>query len=303
MKDGLLLVDKDGGGTSHDVVVAARRLLRQKKIGHCGTLDPTATGLLLLTVGRATRLTRFLINAPKVYTGTAQLGVVTDTYDTAGKIMNESSIAGIDSARVDDILQSFVGTYLQTPPPYCAKKIGGVKYYELARRGEEVPKDKKEVNIYRCGVTSELDRQGEVSFVLGCSSGTYARSIVHEMGEKLGCGATLAGLRRTGIGPFELDDALRLEEIGERLAAGSELGSAWLPFDDIPLPFPQVEADRQQERRVQQGQSVLVRGLECQEGDWIKLVDSRARFIAIGSVVERIAASNIGVVQPKVVFR
>ena len=144
MQHGLLLVDKPTGCTSHDVVVQARRLLGQKKIGHCGTLDPEATGLLLLTVGRATRLTRFLIRAPKVYEGVIRFGVVTDTYDLTGEVKSQASAEALaaeslTAEAVAAAMEGFVGNYLQTPPPYCAKKVGGVKYYELARRGEKVP--------------------------------------------------------------------------------------------------------------------------------------------------------------------
>ncbi|MEO1088609.1 MAG: hypothetical protein AAFY88_30615, partial [Acidobacteriota bacterium] len=127
-RDGLLLVDKPSGCTSHDVVAKARRILRQKKIGHCGTLDPAATGLLLLTLGRATRLTRFLIGAPKVYLGTGKLGVVTDTYDTTGETTAEApadAVAALTVEGIDAAMDTFLGTYLQAPPPYCAKKVGG----------------------------------------------------------------------------------------------------------------------------------------------------------------------------------
>ncbi|MFP5284284.1 MAG: tRNA pseudouridine(55) synthase TruB, partial [Thermoanaerobaculia bacterium] len=142
MKDGLLLVDKGPGVTSHDVVQRVRRLLRQKKIGHCGTLDPDATGLLLLTLGTATRLTRFLIRAPKVYEGTVRFGVVTDTYDASGRVTSEAppeAVAALTLEVVETAMHRFEGTIEQQPPPYSAKKVQGVKYYELARRGEEVP--------------------------------------------------------------------------------------------------------------------------------------------------------------------
>ncbi|MEO1370217.1 MAG: tRNA pseudouridine(55) synthase TruB, partial [Acidobacteriota bacterium] len=297
-RDGLLLVDKPAGCTSHDVVAKARRILRQKKIGHCGTLDPAATGLLLLTLGRATRLTRFLIGAPKVYLGTGKLGVVTDTYDTTGETTAEApddAVATLDVDAIDAAMESFLGTYLQAPPPYCAKKVGGKKFYELARRGEAVPDTKKEVTVY------ELERHGdyrpddaEVDFVLGCSTGTYARSIVHELGEKLGVGGALEALRRTKIGHFELEHAITLDDLRGRVEAGGELDDAFIPFDDIRLPFSEVILDAQQERRVQHGQTVLVRDLDGREGDWVKISNGRRHFIAVGSVTERIGAGNVG---------
>jgi tRNA pseudouridine55 synthase len=306
MKDGLLLIDKHSGCTSHDVVAAARRILRLKKIGHCGTLDPAATGLLLLTLGRATRLTRFLIRAPKVYEGSARFGIATDTYDTSGEVTAEQGAEGLAAEAVDAAMDGFVGTYLQTPPPYCAKKVGGVKYYELARRGEKVPDEKKEVTIFEFAPLAPWQPGEDLRFRLGCSSGTYARSIVHELGQQLGCGAALSGLRRTRIGSFRLEDAVAIDGLRERLDgdAGEDgpLGSAWIPFDEVPLPFDEVVADAQQEQRIQHGQSFLARDLDGQEGDWIKVLNPRRRFIAVGSVVERIGTRGVAVVQPKVVF-
>ncbi len=305
-KDGLLLIDKHSGCTSHDIVAAARRILRFKKIGHCGTLDPAATGLLLLTLGRATRLTRFLIRAPKVYEGSARFGITTDTYDTSGEVTAEHDASDLTAEAIEAAMDGFGGAYLQTPPPYCAKKVGGVKYYELARRGEEVPKEKKEVTVFEFAPIEPWQPGEDLRFRLGCSSGTYARSIVHELGQELGCGATLSGLRRTRIGTFRLEDAVEIERLRERLegAAGEDhpAGDAWIPFDEIPLPFDEVVADAQQERRVVNGQSFLARDLDAQEGDWIKVLNPRRRFIAVGSVVERIGTRGVAVVQPKVVF-
>ncbi len=308
MKDGLLLIDKHSGCTSHDIVAAARRILRLKKIGHCGTLDPAATGLLLLTLGRATRLTRFLIRAPKVYEGSARFGMITDTYDTSGEVTAEHDTESLTAQAVETAMDSFVGAYLQTPPPYCAKKIGGVKYYELARRGEKVPDEKKEVTVFELAALAPWQPGEDLRFRLGCSSGTYARSIVHELGQKLGCGGALSALRRTRIGSFRLEDAVSIEQLRQRAAppddasAGEGDTNAWIPFDQVPLPFDEVVADAQQELRIQHGQSVLVRDLTGQEGDWIKVLNQRQRFIAVGSVVERIGTRGVAVVQPKVVF-
>lgn len=303
LKNGLLLVDKQPDCTSHDVVVQARRLLRTKKIGHCGTLDPGATGLLILTVGRATRLTRFLIKAPKVYEGSAQFGTVTDTYDLAGQVTEEHPVEGLDDDTIRQVMATFHGTYMQTPPPYCAKKVGGVKYYELARRGEATPDEKSPVTVFDYAPLQPYEPGKPLPFLLSCASGTYARSLVHELGQKLGCGAALASLRRTQIGSsFHLAQALTLDELHERSDRGEAPGDAWIPFDDIQLPFDEVAMDAQQAKRIEHGQTVLVRGLESGEGDWVKLVDPRQRFIAVGAVTERIGSGDVGIVQPKVVF-
>lgn len=305
MKDGLLLVDKEPGCTSHDVVQKARRILKQKKIGHCGTLDPEATGLLLLTLGLATRLTRFLIRAPKVYEGTIRFGVETDTYDAVGQVVREApaeAIAALDPAAIEAEMRRFEGTFQQAAPPYSAKKVGGVKFYELARRGEEVPEESKEVTVYELSPVGEL-QDGRLGFRLACSSGTYARTLAHDLGRRLGIGAHLSELRRTKIGPFEVGQAVKAGELAERAEAGQGVGGAFVPFDQIPLPFGEVTADPQQEQRISHGQTVLVRELAGEEGDWVKLLNRRRELIAVGTVVERIGAGGVGIVQPKVVFR
>jgi tRNA pseudouridine55 synthase len=305
MQDGLLLIDKEPGLTSHDVVQHVRRLLKQKRIGHCGTLDPDATGLLLLTLGTATRLTRFLIRAPKVYHGTIRFGVVTDTYDASGKVLSEApaaAVEGLAHAAVVEAMRGFAGVIRQQAPAYSAKKVHGVKFYELARRGEEVPVEPKEVTIYEFEASSEL-AGGRLAFRLSCESGTYARALAHDLGARLGVGGLLAELRRVQIGDFHVDAALKLGALGEKVGAGEELGAAWMDFDDIPLPFDEVTTDAQQEQRISHGQTVLVRELSGGEGDWVKLVNRRRQFIAIGTVVEMIGSAGVGVVQPKVVFK
>jgi tRNA pseudouridine55 synthase len=328
MKDGLLLIDKETGCTSHDVVQKARRILKEKKIGHCGTLDPDATGLLLLTVGTATRLTRFLIRAPKVYEGTIRFGAATDTYDAAGQVTSEASIEGLTQTAIEAAMARFVGTFEQTTPPYSAKKVGGVKLYEMARRGEEVPIETKEITVYEFAPTSEL-AAGSINFRLACTSGTYARTLAHDVGLDVGCGAHLSALRRIKIGTFGLEQAVTLGVLAERLfspsvihpepaaepatepivtkpaTAGSlavSAGSAWVPFDQIPLPFGAVTADGQQEQRIRHGQTVLVRELDGDEGDWVELRNRRRQLVAVGTIIERIGSGGTGIVQPKVVF-
>lgn len=298
---GLLLVDKQRGGTSHDVVQQARRLLKDKHIGHCGTLDPAATGLLLLTVGRATRLTRFLIHAPKVYEGTIRFGAATDTYDAEGKVVSEGSTRDLTRERIVTEMRTFEGIYEQQAPAYSAKKIKGVKFYELARRGEEVPEEKKAVNIFELSATGDLV-EDQIGFRLGCSSGTYARSVAHDLGSRLGCGAHLTALNRLAVGDFRVEHALSLAALAGKIESDEPLGSAWIPFDEIPLPFAEVTIDPQQEERVRNGQTVLVRDLSGEEGDWVKLSNRRRQFVAVGTIAERIGG-GAGVVQPKVVFR
>lgn len=300
---GLLLIDKEPGWTSHDVVQRARRALRQRKIGHCGTLDPDATGLLVLTLGKATRLTRFLINAPKTYCGTIRFGVSTDTYDASGEVTAEKPIDDLSEEAVKSAIAGMIGSMDQAAPAYSAKKLHGVKYYELARRGEEVPTALKRITIFDFISDGQL-QDGLIDFTLSCSTGTYVRSIANDLGEGLGCGGHLKTLRRLKVGPFSVGDAGTLDSLAESEPVETEaMGSAWIPFDAIPLPFREVNADSQQERRITHGQTVLVRGSECQEGDWIKLVNQRHQLIAVGSVVETIGDRGVGVVRPRIVFR
>ena len=311
MNHGLLLIDKHAGCTSHDVVQQGRRLLRQRKVGHCGTLDPAATGLLVLTAGNATRLTRFLIRAPKVYSGTIRFGIETDTYDGAGQVVAEQPVEGLTEERIEAAMAGFVGEIDQFAPSYSAKKVKGQKLYELARRGEEVPRESKLVTIYELLTTGPLAGD-EIPFRLGCSSGTYARTLAHDLGQTLGCGGHLASLRRLKVGSFAIEQATTIAELEARAQqeefldaedTTAFLGDSWIPFDQIPLPFGEVITDTQQQQRIQQGQTILARDLEGEEGDWVKVVGRRGRFIAVGSIIERIGGRNVGVIQPKVVFK
>ncbi len=287
--------------TSHDAVQKVRRVVRQKKVGHTGTLDPDATGLLVLTLGKATRLTRFFIQAPKVYEGTVRFGTATDTYDATGEVIAERPIDSLTTDAVRAAMKTLEGTYEQTPPPYCAKKIHGVRYYELARRGEEVPLEPKEVTVYGFELIGDL-KDGEIAFRLSCSSGTYARSLAHELGAKVGTGAHLSSLRRLQVGGFHVDKALTVSELARRMENGEPVEPAWIPFDAVPLPFAEVVTDAQQERRLVHGQTVLLRDLDGEEGDWVKLMNRRNELIAVGTVIERIGGGGVGVVQPRIVF-
>ncbi|HEX2254385.1 MAG TPA: tRNA pseudouridine(55) synthase TruB [Thermoanaerobaculia bacterium] len=306
--DGLLLLDKQAGGTSHDMVQHARRVTRQRKMGHSGTLDPAATGLLVLTLGHATRLTRFLIRAPKVYQGVIRLGAATDTYDAEGSVVAEvpaEAVAAITREAVAAVMARFVGEIEHTPPPYSAKKVGGKKLYELARAGEDVPLESKQVTVYELVPEGELTHSGaraDIAFRLACSSGTYARSLAHEVGRALGTGGHLAALRRTQVGPFRLEDAVTPAELETAAGAGVLPERGWVPFHDIPLPFGEIVADAQQEERIQHGQTVLVREIAGDEGDWVKVINRRHELIAVGTIVERIGTAGVGIVQPKIVF-
>jgi tRNA pseudouridine55 synthase len=301
MQHGILLIDKQPSCTSHDVVQDVRRAVGQRKVGHCGTLDPIATGLLVMTLGKATRLTRFFIRAPKVYEGRIVFGAATDTYDSSGKVVSTSSTAGLESATVEEAMRAFEGTYEQAAPPYSAKKVNGVKYYELARRGEEVPEALKEITVFELRATGPIE-EDHIPFRLSCSSGTYVRTLAHDLGKKVGCGANLAELRRLQVGPFKIEESTTIDDLRSQTNEEKDLEVGWVAFDDIPLPFDEVAADARQERRITHGQTVLVRQMESSEGDWIKLVNQRRQLIAVGTVIERIGSGRVGVIQPRIVF-
>ena len=211
---GLLLIDKPAGITSHDVVAKVRRTLGVRKVGHSGTLDPAATGLLLVGVGRATRLLRFLGDLPKVYEGRGVLGVETDTLDAEGTVVRESPVK-VSERRLEAAMRRFVGDLDQVPPAYSAVKVGGEKLYQAARRGERVEAPPRKVHVD----TFDLRRFDSpvFDFVVRCSSGTYVRSLVADVGLELGCGAHLQRLRRTAIGPFGLETARPPDDPGALL--------------------------------------------------------------------------------------
>ena len=204
--NGVVIVDKPGGMTSHDVVLFLRRNFGIKKVGHAGTLDPMATGVLVMLLGNATKLSGSLITDEKVYDGRLMLGVRTDTHDSEGKVTRTKDTADIDKAAVEKAVSSFRGTFDQLPPMVSAVKHKGKKLYELARKGIEVERKPRKVTVY------EIELRDislpEVGFSVRCSKGTYIRKLADDIGEKLGCGAHLTSLRRTRSGRFAIEDAV-----------------------------------------------------------------------------------------------
>jgi tRNA pseudouridine55 synthase len=206
--DGVLVIDKPAGFTSHDVVAKVRKILGERQIGHTGTLDPSATGVLPLVVGKATKLARYLSGADKAYTATVVLGVGTTTLDAEGVVTAQKEVL-CTAEQVHEVLKGFVGEIEQIPPMYSAKKIKGQKLYELARKGEEIEREPKKVRIY--AVSHVEVALPEVSFEVSCSSGTYIRVLAEDMGARLGLPAHLKSLKRTRAGVFELKQAVSLE--------------------------------------------------------------------------------------------
>jgi tRNA pseudouridine55 synthase len=209
--DGVLLVDKAEGMTSHDVVALVRRSLGIKKVGHCGTLDPIATGLLLITIGRGTKVQDLLMSEDKEYVGTLALGITTSTQDRQGAIIDQRPVPSFDENKIRAAFQKFRGDFYQLPPMVSAKKHGGVPLYKLARQGKVVEREPRLVHVYR--YTVDRIALPEIDFSVICSKGFYVRTYVHDIGEVLGCGAHLKSLRRTKSGRFDVANAFSVGEI------------------------------------------------------------------------------------------
>jgi tRNA pseudouridine55 synthase len=224
--DGALLIDKPSGPTSHDVVDAVRRQFRIKKVGHCGTLDPNATGLLIIVLGRGTKLSEKLMGDDKVYEGTLKFGETTDSYDADGELVASLPVPPITLDELNASAATFIGDQMQVPPMVSAIKKNGVPLYKLARKGIEVEREPRLIHIYRFRFTHYQEPTG--TFKLACTKGTYVRSIAHDLGQKFGCGAHLTTLRRSVSGKFDVADATPLDSVLKLTAA--ELEKKVIPF-------------------------------------------------------------------------
>lgn len=255
---GLLPVVKESGPTSHDVVDKARRALKERRIGHTGTLDPMAEGLLLLCVGHATRLQQYLLGWSKTYHGIVRLGFATTTYDREGEATEPKGDAPIlDRESLGSLEQRFNGTIDQVPPPYSAKKVDGKKLYELARKGETVTIEPKAVTVHELSLRS--DNETEIDLTVTASTGFYVRSLAHDIGHVLGCGGYLHHLSRLAIGPYDLDHALP-QQVLDNAEDPSEIieSDAWIPLGKAMLPFPQLTINATAADRFVHGQEIVV---------------------------------------------
>jgi tRNA pseudouridine55 synthase len=291
--DGVLVVDKPEGLTSHDVVAAARRLLGEKRIGHTGTLDPLATGVLPLACGRATRLVRFLSAAEKQYEASILFGVTTDTLDVTGEEISRSGAVPSRDA-VMSALQSFEGEQMQVPPAYSAKKVGGRRAYELARRDEPVALDAVPVRVSRIELLEYGHHRCRVS--LTCSAGFYVRALVRDLGERCGTGACLEALRRTRSGDFTLEEAIDLDGLTRRRLDPSDPGSRipdpiletlLIPMEKLLPHFPAVTVTAEGLTRVSHGQQVrpidLAAGISLGATEWVRLLDAGGTLVGLGT--------------------
>lgn len=212
--EGILLVDKPSGITSHDIVDRLRRKLKMKKIGHAGTLDPLATGLMIMLIGKATKVSQFLISLDKSYEGEFRLGIETNSQDSDGEVVSEKSIPeDLTKEKLAETMKTFLGDQYQTPPMFSAKKIDGVPLYKMARKGKVVEREPRFIRINELNLINWTVPTG--SFFMSCSKGTYVRTVLHDLGNKIGCGGHMSALRRTQIDQFSIEDSRPLEEIQE----------------------------------------------------------------------------------------
>lgn len=274
--NGIILVDKPQNWTSHDVVAKLRGVLHERRIGHSGTLDPLATGLLVVFVGRATRAVEFAEADSKEYLAGLSLGVSTDTQDITGNIVAESA-ALPDEAALREALGRFIGDIEQIPPMYSAIKIGGKKLYELARRGESVERAPRKITVSAIDIAG---RDGDDYILnISCSKGTYVRTLCSDIGEALGCGACMSSLRRTRAGVFSVDDAHSLADIEAAVREG-RLSDIILPVDTLFASFPKLTVSQSAAKRLKNGNIIKI---SADDGEY-KVYSDSDEFLLLGRV-------------------
>ena len=279
-RNGVIVVDKPGGWTSHDVVNKVRRIAGTKKVGHLGTLDPLATGVLPLVVGRATRLAQFFTKNDKLYEGVIHFGYSTDSYDSDGAPTSAEAPMVLDCEQVERALAPFRGTFEQVPPPVSAKKIAGRPAYELARGGQVVALKPVTVTVHSLDLVSIAGCTARVR--VHCSAGTYIRSIAHEAGKILGCGAHLQELRRLASGDFRMEQARTLEQLSQ-LAAEDRLAEALIPSAELLPEFPVELVDLATAGQIRNGRDFRVSPFHRQDHiTYVKAVTQDGELVAIG---------------------
>ncbi|MBE6692897.1 MAG: tRNA pseudouridine(55) synthase TruB [Ruminococcaceae bacterium] len=284
IKDGILIINKPTGITSHNCISKLRYLLKQRKIGHCGTLDPMASGVLPIMIGSAVKASEFLVDHDKRYYAGIKLGVTTDTQDITGNIISEHNGALPSFEEFAEVAKSFQGEILQTPPMYSALKVGGVKLLNLAREGVTVEREARRVNIYSCEPSQE---NGEFFLDVKCSRGTYIRTLCADIGEKLGCGACMSSLVRTEVEVFRLEDAVVFDDLNDMTP--EEILSHLIPTEKMFMHLPEARMDDFFDRLYHHGESIRLgklKGIYGEVGDLFRVYDKDG-FYSIGEIIER----------------
>jgi len=313
MIDGILIIDKPVGLTSHDVVARLRRILKTKRIGHTGTLDPFATGVLVMLVGKATRLAQFLDRDAKEYEAVIRFGFETDTGDGTGRRKAKGEGRKAEELKIEEIenvLASFRGEIEQTPPMYSAKKVDGKKLYELARKGVEIERKPVKVSIYELKIIEpqRAQRNTEKEIIdqkpktedyalrVACSAGTYVRTLAEDIGKKIGVGAHLAELRRTKAGKFDLSKAVTMEDL-EEIVAAAKLNDILISMNEAVSHLPKVVLNAEQIKNTQNGKRLKSERIEIENNQAIRMIDAAENLIAIGFYLKQEKS-----IQPKLVL-
>jgi tRNA pseudouridine55 synthase len=310
--NGTLIIDKPEDWTSHDVVAKLRGILKTRRIGHAGTLDPFATGVLVVCTGVATRLMQFLVGLDKEYTATVRLGFATDTQDLTGKpISSLESSNGLTAAEVLRVLFEFQGEQKQLPPMFSAKKVGGERLHKAARAGIEVERQPSSINIYSLAMlddgafTENPDGSRDFVMKVKCSSGTYIRTLAHDIGARLGVGAHLSALRRTAVGQFKIDRALSLTEIEQKKAEGV-IESAMIRPAETLSHLPGLRLNQELLKMLSHGRELSLESAaldslanlpESRAQQYVCLCDEQGELVGIGELLK-----ERGVVKPKIVL-
>lgn len=276
--NGVIIIDKPCDWTSHDVIGKLRGLFHERRIGHGGTLDPMATGVLPVFVGRATRAVEFCENAEKEYIAGLRLGVVTDTQDVTGNILEEHLVSASEE-KLKSVLHDFTGSIMQLPPMYSAVKVGGKKLYELARRGVEIERKPRQITVS----TLEIQEKTETGYILRivCSKGTYVRTLCHDIGERLGCGGCMDSLQRVRAGSFGIESAVTLAEVKAAAVAG-EAEKLLMPVDSLFAEYEKLTVNRAGERRCRCGTDAKVPA-DIPDGEY-RVYSEDGEFLMLGRV-------------------
>jgi tRNA pseudouridine55 synthase len=297
--DGILIINKPAGITSHDVVWRARKILSDERTGHTGTLDPFATGVIAVLVGRATRLAQFLDKDIKEYEAVIRFGFETTTGDRTGKPKAERNPhLQVIKEDVEDVLPEFKGETQQMPPMFSAKKVGGKKLYELARKGIEIERKPVKITIHEIEILEtekKLDNT-EVAIRVVCSAGTYIRVLAEDIGKKIGIGAHLAELHRTRAGDFDISKAVTLDEL-KKIAANKEIDKVLISMNEALSHLPKADLTKEEVEKTHHGTKLKYENDEVKHGDAVRLVDENDDLVAVGVYDETDKS-----VQPKTVF-
>ena len=298
--DGVIVVNKPAGITSSDVCLKVKKLLGIRKVGHAGTLDPMATGVLPLCINEATKLVQFIMTGEKEYIGTLRLGIETDTQDRQGKIIKETDAIPLDHGRIKEAIHAFTGEVLQLPPMFSALKRNGVPLYKIARKGESVPREQRKISIYEIEVLA-IDLP-QVTLRVACSHGTYVRTLCHDIGQKLECGAHLTGLERTRSGAFLLQGAVSMDAL-ESSGREEIIKKYLISLPDALKKLPAVVVDEAMERKIRNGASITLDDISTlslpgvNRGQQLKVLSFRGSLIGVVETLAHEGMSILGDMQ------